>query len=127
MLLSTSNLGSKVLIGQTAQSLQLSSGVETCFPECGITIKTAGWHIYMVQLIQDPCGVGLRHIGYGIDSTSVRSDWIEYRNPSLNDDYTKLTTICCLYLSKGQIIYPWSHQNSGKSLSTTLLCNMIKI
>ena len=55
--------------------------------------------------MQDPSEVGLRHIGYGIDSTTVRKDWIEYRNPSLNGDYTKFSTIYCLYLTEGQIIY----------------------
>ena len=77
--------------------------------------------------MQDPSEVGLRHIGYGIDSTTVRKDWIEYRNTSLNGDYTKFSTIYCLYLTEGQIIYPWFHQNSGESLSTTLICTMIKI
>ena len=123
----SSNLGSKGLIGRKSQSLSLKNGVETCFTECGITTTSEGWYLYLVQLTQDPSANGLRHIGFSIDSTATRNDWIEYSNPSLNGDYNKIVTLHCINLNKSQTIYPWSHQNSGEDLSTTLKCYLIKI
>ena len=105
----------------------LKNGVETCFTECGITATSEGWYLYLVQLTQDPSANGLRHIGFSIDSIATRNDWIEYCNPSLNGDYNKIVTLHCINLNKSQTIYPWSHQNSGEDLSTTLKCYLIKI
>ena len=123
----SSNLDRKGLIGRKSQSLFLKNGVETCFTECGITATSEGWYLYLVQLTQDPSANGLRHIGFSIDSIATRNDWIEYCNPSLNGDYNKIVTLHCINLNKSQTIYPWSHQNSGEDLSTTLKCCLIKI